>query len=184
MTASSPHSARDLFSYRKYWAKRYGIAPFLPMSRAEMATLGWDSCDIIIVTGAAYVDHPRFGMAVIAHRLAAGEAITDITDVRGTTFVRRGGLPDGGAEIDSADIDMPGRIDRPVDPYAMSSPSATACKTNRGAFGDDASGQGEGMGAHEAADDSSKSNDDVKVLRFQRRVPKLDREHSEILMPF
>ena len=321
MTASSPHSARDLFSYRKYWAKRYGIAPFLPMSRAEMDTLGWDSCDIIIVTGDAYVDHPSFGMAVIgrmleaqgfrvgilaqpdwtsaadfmrlgrpnlffgitggnmdsmvnrytsdrkirsndaytphgtagkrpdravtvysqrareaykdvpiliggieaslrriahydywsdtvrrsvlldakadllvygnaerqivdiAHRLAAGEAITDITDVRGTTFVRRGGLPDGWAEIDSADIDMPGRIDRPVDPYAMSSPSATACKTNRGAFGDDASGQGEGMGAHEAADVSSKSNDDVKVIRFQRRVPKHDREHSVIRMP-
>src|SRR3569832_1328648 len=42
MTASSPHSARDLFSYRKYWAKRYGIAPFLPMSRAEMGRKGWD----------------------------------------------------------------------------------------------------------------------------------------------
>src|SRR3569832_2490372 len=71
MTASSPHSARDLFSYRKYWAKRYGIAPFLPMSRAEMDTLGWDSCDIIIVTGGAYVDHPSFNMAVIGRMLEA-----------------------------------------------------------------------------------------------------------------
>src|SRR3569832_1237178 len=71
MTASSPHSARDLFSYRKYWAKRYGIAPFLPMSRAEMDTLGWDSCDIIIVTGDAYVDPPSFGMAVIGRMLEA-----------------------------------------------------------------------------------------------------------------
>jgi hypothetical protein len=39
-------------------------APFLPMSRAEMDKLGWDSCDIILVTGDAYVDHPSFGMAV------------------------------------------------------------------------------------------------------------------------
>ena len=56
--------ARDLFSYRKYWAARFGTAPFLPMSRAEMDALGWDSCDVIIVTGDAYVDHPSFGMAI------------------------------------------------------------------------------------------------------------------------
>ena len=39
------------------------------MSRAEMDQLGWDSCDIIIVTGDAYVDHPSFGMAVIGRVL-------------------------------------------------------------------------------------------------------------------
>jgi len=41
----------------------------LPMSRDEMQQLGWDSCDIIIVTGDAYVDHPSFGMAVIGRML-------------------------------------------------------------------------------------------------------------------
>ena len=46
-------SAPDLFSYRKFWAHR----------------LGWDSCDIIIVTGDAYVDHPSFGMALIGRLL-------------------------------------------------------------------------------------------------------------------
>jgi uncharacterized radical SAM protein YgiQ len=41
------------------------------MSRAEMDALGWDSCDIIVVTGDAYVDHPSFGMAVIGRTLEA-----------------------------------------------------------------------------------------------------------------
>ncbi|WP_343562437.1 YgiQ family radical SAM protein [Kiloniella sp. b19] len=63
--------AVELFSYRKYWAHRFGTAPFLPTSREEMDLLGWDSCDIIIVTGDAYVDHPSFGMAVIGRTLEA-----------------------------------------------------------------------------------------------------------------
>ena len=44
-------------------------APFLPLSKAEMKKLGWDQCDIIIVTGDAYVDHPSFGMAIIGRLL-------------------------------------------------------------------------------------------------------------------
>ncbi len=63
--------AKALTAYRPFWAKRFGPAPFLPMSRAEMEQLGWDSCDIIIVTGDAYVDHPSFGMAVIGRTLEA-----------------------------------------------------------------------------------------------------------------
>ncbi len=64
-------AAKPLSSYRKYWAARFGTAKFLPMSRAEMDLLGWDSCDIILVTGDAYVDHPSFGMAVIGRMLEA-----------------------------------------------------------------------------------------------------------------
>jgi len=64
-----PRNAKPLTSYRKYWAARFGTAPFLPMSREEMTQLGWDSCDIIIVTGDAYVDHPSFGMSVIGRML-------------------------------------------------------------------------------------------------------------------
>ncbi|WP_281684278.1 YgiQ family radical SAM protein, partial [Thalassobaculum salexigens] len=41
------------------------------MSRDEMDLLGWDSCDVILVTGDAYVDHPSFGMAVIGRTLEA-----------------------------------------------------------------------------------------------------------------
>jgi len=63
--------ARDIYGYRKHWAERFGTAPFLPMSRAEMELLGWDSCDVIIVTGDAYVDHPSFGMAIVGRVLEA-----------------------------------------------------------------------------------------------------------------
>ncbi len=45
------------------------------MSREEMDKLGWDSCDIIIVTGDAYVDHPSFGMAIIGRLLEAKDLI-------------------------------------------------------------------------------------------------------------
>jgi uncharacterized radical SAM protein YgiQ len=64
-------TARDISGYRKHWAERFGTAPFLPMSRAEMDLLGWDSCDVIIVTGDAYVDHPSFGMAIVGRVLEA-----------------------------------------------------------------------------------------------------------------
>src|SRR6202165_4921388 len=64
-------TARDIAGYRKHWAERFGTAPFLPMSRAEMDILGWDSCDVVIVTGDAYVDHPSFGMAIIGRVLEA-----------------------------------------------------------------------------------------------------------------
>src|ERR1017187_6050843 len=62
---------KPLNSYRKHWAQRFGIAPFLPMSQEEMRSLGWDSCDIIIVTGDAFIDHPSFGMALVGRLLEA-----------------------------------------------------------------------------------------------------------------
>ncbi|WP_255429221.1 YgiQ family radical SAM protein [Ramlibacter albus] len=249
-------AAKPLTSYRKYWAHRFGPAPFLPMSRKEMDQLGWDSCDIVLVTGDAYVDHPSFGMAVIgrvleaqgfrvgiiaqpdwqsaepfkalgkpnlfwgvtagnmdsminrytadrktrsddaytpgdvagkrpdraaivysqrcreafkdvpvilggiegslrriahydywsdkvrhsialdakcdlllygnaeraiveiAHRLAAKEPVHQITDVRGTVFMRRE-TPEGWIEVDSTEVDQPGRVEEHVSPYAM-----------------------------------------------------------------
>lgn len=258
--------AKPLTSYRPYWAKRFGTAPFLPMSRAEMEALGWDSCDVILVTGDAYVDHPSFGMAVIgrvleaqgfrvgiiaqpdwtsaeafkalgkpnlfwgvtagnmdsminrytadrkirsddaytpgdvggkrpdraaivysqrcreafkdvplilggiegslrriahydywsdkvrrsivvdskcdlllygnaeralveiAHRLAAREPVEQITDVRGTAFVRRPGDPSAAdwIELDSSEVDQPGRVDEHVNPYLTTSEQAQA----------------------------------------------------------
>lgn len=68
------HSKTNLtliHKYKKHWAECFGTAPFLPTSRKEMEALGWDSCDIIIVTGDAYVDHPSFGMAIIGRLLEA-----------------------------------------------------------------------------------------------------------------
>jgi uncharacterized radical SAM protein YgiQ len=62
-------SVTSLYNYPKFWAECYEPAPFLPMSRAEMDSLGWDACDIILITGDAYVDHPSFGMAIIGRLL-------------------------------------------------------------------------------------------------------------------
>lgn len=62
-------ATQNLFGRRPYWAKRFGIAPYLPMSPEEMELLGWDCCDIILVTGDAYVDHPSFGMALVGRLL-------------------------------------------------------------------------------------------------------------------
>jgi uncharacterized radical SAM protein YgiQ len=69
MSTSLIQPERTLFSYPRYWAECFGTAPFLPMSRAEMDELGWDSCDVIIVNGDAYVDHPSFGMAIVGRML-------------------------------------------------------------------------------------------------------------------
>jgi uncharacterized radical SAM protein YgiQ len=71
-TPVSPDLARPtLFARRKHWAERFGIAPVLPTSRAEMDALGWEACDVILVTGDAYVDHPSFGMALVGRLLEA-----------------------------------------------------------------------------------------------------------------
>jgi uncharacterized radical SAM protein YgiQ len=283
-------SAPDLFSHRKFWAARFGTAPFLPMSREEMDALGWDSCDVILVTGDAYVDHPSFGMAIvgrlleahgfrvgivaqpdwnstedfrklgrpnlffgvtagnmdsmvnrytadrrlrsddaytpggrggarpdrsvivyaqrareafpdativiggieaslrriahfdywsekvrrsilldaradilvygnaeraiveIAHRLAKREPIESIRDLRGTAFVRRA-PPEGWIEIDSTDVDAPGALAPPVDPYAFEpAPSAGTASS-------------------------------VRVVRFERQVPNAMRGKSVVRMP-
>jgi uncharacterized radical SAM protein YgiQ len=60
---------KNLFSTPRYRADLTKPAPFLPMSRAEMDKLGWDSCDVILVTGDAYIDHPSFGMALVGRLL-------------------------------------------------------------------------------------------------------------------
>ena len=292
--------ARELTSYRKYWAARFGVAPFLPMSRAEMDVLGWDSCDVIVVTGDAYVDHPSFGMAIIgrvleaqgfrvgiiaqpdwqsaepfkalgkpnlffgitagnmdsmvnrytsdkrirsddaytpggqggsrpdrsvivyaqrareafkdvpiviggieaslrriahfdywsekvrrsvlldakadilvfgnaerqiveiAHRVAAGQKIDEITDLRGTSFVRKS---HDFIEIDSTHVDTPGRLNPPIDPYAM---EPEIRKANEQAAAVEA---GEVAPVQEV------------VVKFARKVKGEDRERSVIRMP-
>jgi uncharacterized radical SAM protein YgiQ len=64
-------SATPLFSQSNAPVAGATPATFLPTSRAEMAALGWAQCDVIIVTGDAYVDHPSFGMAIIGRVLQA-----------------------------------------------------------------------------------------------------------------
>ncbi len=69
--AAVKRAVPELFGYRKHWAHKFTPAPFLPMSREEMEELRWDACDIVLVTGDAYVDHPSFGMALIGRLLEA-----------------------------------------------------------------------------------------------------------------
>jgi uncharacterized radical SAM protein YgiQ len=278
----------------------------LPTTRAEMAALGWSQCDIIIVTGDAYVDHPSFGMAIIgrvlealgfkvgiiaqpdwhstrdfealgaprlffgvtggnmdsmvnrytserrvrsddaytpggqggkrpdrcvivysqriresfksvpiviggieaslrriahfdywsehvrrsvlvdskadllvfgnaerqigaiAERLAAGEGIGDITDLRGTAYLRRG-MPAGWVEIDSSELDAPGPLNPPVDPYASE-------EDRRAALAPAAAPTAAPAAAFAAAPAE-------KVVKFYRKVPNAQRERSVIRLP-
>ena len=71
-----------------------GLKParFLPTSRAEMEALGWDQCDVIIVTGDAYVDHPTFGIPCLGRWLQRrfyGFLDSVVTDFGGALARRR-----------------------------------------------------------------------------------------------
>jgi uncharacterized radical SAM protein YgiQ len=330
-------AARELFSYRKYWASRFGTAPFLPMSRAEMEELGWDSCDIILVSGDAYVDHPSFGMAIIgrvleaqgfrvgmiaqpdwksaeafkelgkpnlffgitagnmdsmvnrytsdrrvrsddaytpggeggkrpdrcvivysqrareaykevpiviggieaslrriahfdywseqvrrsvlldaaadllvygnaerqiielAHRLGKGEPIESITDLRGTAFLRKQ-LPADWIEIDSTSIDAPGKLNPPVDPYAMepekpksndkgadAAPACSTSQTNDSVRPEPVEGfrteSRSGSTGSPRTEEANKQASKTQVVRFYREVPNKNRGQSYIRMP-
>ena len=69
--STQAYAEKPLISLSHQRAPSGKAAPFLPMSRAEMTALGWDACDIVLVTGDAYVDHPSFGMAIIGRLLEA-----------------------------------------------------------------------------------------------------------------
>jgi uncharacterized radical SAM protein YgiQ len=97
----------------------------------------------------------------IAARLAAGEPIESLTDIRGTAFVQRN-RPAEQVEIDSTHLDAPGPLNPPVDPYAMSPGTA-------------------GRPAPEK--DSVQATSSEQVVRFARRVPNAAREHSVIRLP-
>src|SRR5664279_333420 len=45
--------------------------PFLPINREEALKRGWDELDVIFVTGDAYIDHPTFGVPLLARWLEA-----------------------------------------------------------------------------------------------------------------
>jgi len=42
---------------------------FLPTTRAEMDARGWDYCDVILVSGDAYIDSPFIGVAMVGRML-------------------------------------------------------------------------------------------------------------------
>ncbi|MBV8806965.1 MAG: YgiQ family radical SAM protein, partial [Sinobacteraceae bacterium] len=148
----------------------------------------------------------------IAHRLAAGERITELTDLRGTAFVRKA-TPEDWIEIDSAHLDAPGPLNPPVDPYAMEPTSLGAMVPGAGSAavagptptshpvaGRSVAVSGSVAGGQAVADDQraappcgsavtdgapvrSATPPVEKVVRFVRRVKNADRERSVIRMP-
>jgi uncharacterized radical SAM protein YgiQ len=123
-------------------------------------------------------------IGAIAQRLDAGEALSDITDLRGTAYLRRG-MPAGWVEIDSSELDAPGPLNPAVDPYAseedrraaQSPTTAAAVQPLAGAIGATAPLQtaaSASAAAHAPAE---------KVVKFYRKVPNAQREHSVIRLP-
>jgi uncharacterized radical SAM protein YgiQ len=70
-------------------------------------------------------------LVALTHRLAAGEPIKSIRDLRGTSFmVPRGWMPsDDWSEVNSTRVDTPGRVDPHPDPYEMKSKETQSCAT-------------------------------------------------------
>lgn len=104
----------------------------------------------------------------VAHRIARGEDVSTITDVRGTAFIRKD-TPDAYYEIDSTRIDRPGKIDRIVNPY-INTADMDECEVEKrnAAFPTEVE--------HKSAKVSG------KIIRFMPH-PKHDRDSTVIRLP-
>jgi uncharacterized radical SAM protein YgiQ len=89
----------------------------------------------------------------IAHRLAAGDTIQHIHDIRGTAVIRKG-LPNGWCELDSTHLDRPGLVHAHPDPYAVQD---STCKTT--------------------------ASDKATPVQFVPRVIKHDRNKTAVRLP-
>jgi uncharacterized radical SAM protein YgiQ len=96
----------------------------------------------------------------IARRLDEGSSMADITDLRGTAYLRRG-MPAGWVEIDSSELDTPGPLSPPIDPYASEEDRKSLLAP--------------------AAPYVPAASE--KVVKFYRKVPNAQRERSVIRMP-
>ena len=80
--------------------------PFLPVTKKEMLSLGWDCPDFVIVTGDAYVDHPSFGTAIISRVLErAGYRVCILSQPRSDADYMRFGRPRLAFLVNSGNID-------------------------------------------------------------------------------
>jgi uncharacterized radical SAM protein YgiQ len=140
----------------------------------------------------------------IAHRLAAGQRIDEIDDLRGTAFVRKA-IPEGWLEIDSTSVDTPGPLNPPIDPYAMEPTAAQGTPPRAGLDAPSTRSSGSireavrGMDAAPGAPmDGFTASSRIEpedrvdgaatkpeaVLRFHRRLPSnADRDRSVIRLP-
>ena len=123
----------------------------------------------------------------IARRLHGGQSIGEITDLRGTAYLRRG-MPAGWVEIDSSELDTPGPVGVPVDPYASEEERRSALQPTQPAAASPQTGaaaptQTAAAAAQPAAVPLNASAPSEKVVKFYRKVPNAQRERSVIRMP-
>jgi len=79
---------------------------FLPVTKNDMKKWGWQTCDIVLVTGDAYVDHPSFGAAVISRVLEeAGFKVCILAQPRSDADFSRFGVPDLAFFVTGGNID-------------------------------------------------------------------------------
>ncbi len=102
----------------------------------------------------------------VAHRLAAGEKIGEITDIRGTAFMRQG-IPEGWTLIDSTDIDEVGSIEHPDSNPYIDTTKSNDCKKND----------------EDALTEEKLNSTAAKVIHFHERPKKLDRTTTVIRLP-
>jgi uncharacterized radical SAM protein YgiQ len=98
----------------------------------------------------------------IAHRIAKGEPVKDLTDIRGTAFVRKHEQREGWWEKDSTSVDEPGKINPPIDPYAMQ--TEASCETKK------------------AETEAGKLPRGSNIVQFHKKLPK-DSSKSVIRLP-
>ena len=80
--------------------------PFLPITKKEMLSLGWESPDFVLVTGDAYVDHPSFGTAIISRVLEnAGFRVCILSQPKSDADYTRFGKPLLGFLVNGGNID-------------------------------------------------------------------------------
>jgi uncharacterized radical SAM protein YgiQ len=106
----------------------------------------------------------------IARRLNDGAAIGEITDLRGTAYLRRG-MPGGWVEIDSSELDTPGPLAPPIDPYAGEAERKAALQPALS------------LAPTSPTPLLSRPAPAERVVKFYRKVPNAQRERSVIRMP-
>ena len=73
---------------------------FLPINQADLKERGWSECDIILITGDAYVDHPSYGAAVIGrHRVMVVSMPVAVIVAVTVIVAAHAWLPDVGSAI-------------------------------------------------------------------------------------
>src|SRR5258708_39326620 len=108
--------------------------------------------------------------------------MADITDLRGTAFLRRG-MPAGWVEIDSSELDTPGPLSPPVDPYAGEEERRSALAPAAPAIAATVPEAGSAAVASRSAHASAAPAASEKIVKFYRKVPNAQRERSVIRMP-